>query len=117
MGFLSEWFNRLPRVEVFPEVKQKQVTNKKTGELMMLRWQDGYLYKVDDRGREIATAIQIGVPRDGAPSAPGMFVIDGASFKAGDFGDLMLDRFALRLLPIPAQISQLIEQDIKRAAA
>lgn len=114
MAELYDFFSRLPKIEVLPGVLKKNFTSKKTGETGSFQYQNGYLTKADSNGRIITSAVQIGVPREGVPCAPGLYVIDGESFSAGNFGDLMLNRYDLKLLPIPQSVASIIEQDSKR---
>lgn len=110
-------YENLPLVEVTEEVVAREFTNKQTGQRERNGFnQSGYLIRHDDRGRRLDSMCRVAINRDASPYAPGVYLLAGMSLRTLQYGDLDLDRYNIKLVPIPRELIGLIEQEEKRAA-
>lgn len=77
--------------------ENREVTSKKTGEIMRFQEVKAYVHGAD----KYPFAIKFDVAKNGNPPAPGMYELDPSSFYAGDFGKLSV-RGQLILKPVVA---------------
>lgn len=119
MGTLSEFFASMPRVEIATShVTEQDIKYEKNGEQKSFRsrQQFGVLVSRGERtGIEMMREVSIELERDQPPYAAGIYVLGGSSVTVSDRGRLQFSR-TVHLVPVPASIFQLVEQDQKRAA-
>ena len=115
-GPFSEWFSRLPILELSAEVTTRTITNKDTHQQRQIRQQEGYLVQVDTRGIQLRRPVRFDLGADRAPYPPGVYILDGVSLNGNEWGDLELKRYGVRLLAVPPVVDSLLEQEAKRAA-
>ncbi|MEO5367819.1 MAG: G5P family DNA-binding protein [Magnetococcus sp. WYHC-3] len=111
---MSDFVRQLPQVQVLGDVESREYTEKETGKVKRMRSQVAYLVSVDGYGQETRQRVRIGLGADEAPRAPGAYVIGGASFRVGKFGDIELSRYDLELVSM-RDLERMLEVDAKRA--
>ncbi|MBK1718528.1 hypothetical protein CKO27_12905 [Thiocystis violacea] len=115
-GEFTEFFNRLPLIELTDEVESRDFPPKDGKPARKSLNQHGYLIQVDSRGTQLKRSIRVDLGRAGIPYAPGLYVLDGVSLNGNQWGDLEMLRFGVRLASVPQIVQTLLQQEAKRAA-
>jgi hypothetical protein len=91
------------KIEVVDATSEhREITLKATGDVRKVYNQNVYIWK-DNEKYPIKSRIPL---ENSSPYPVGMYALSDGAFEVGQYGDLQINRYEIRLIPLPATVEK-----------